>query len=262
VLKRLAVVLDEIRLALDAPAIVTPLEAVTAPVNVEVPVTARVPLAEALPYASRLEPPLEYPPATLSARTLAVAELAVIAVALGRERVAFLIVAVPVVAPNASVVAAPPMLRVVAVVLKRLPVVAVVVREPPLSAILPAVVTAPALVTVKLVELMRLVKLVPEKLRALPMVPERVIPFVNVPVLCSTCIPLVVVPPEPLMFTSNPFVDVPLVNPCVRSNASAVLLLVRVNEVGEARPDARVKAILLPEVVVIELPLLYADCKL
>jgi len=48
----------------------------------------------------------------------------------------------------------------------------------------------------------------------------------------------------------------------VRSKASFVLLLVRVKEVGEARPDARVKAILLPLVVVMVFPLVYADCKL
>jgi len=47
----------------------------------------------------------------------------------------------------------------------------------------------------------------------------------------------------------------------VRSKASFVLLLVRVKEVGVARPDARVKAILLPLVVVIVLPPLYAVCK-
>jgi len=46
----------------------------------------------------------------------------------------------------------------------------------------------------------------------------------------------------------------------VRSKASAVLLLVRVNDVGVARPDARVNAILLPDVVVIVFPPLYADC--
>jgi hypothetical protein len=44
-------------------------------------------------------------------------------------------------------------------------------------------------------------------------------------------------------------------------NDSAELWLVKVKEVGVARPDARVKAMLLPEVVVIELPPLYADCK-
>jgi len=48
----------------------------------------------------------------------------------------------------------------------------------------------------------------------------------------------------------------------VRSKASAVLLLVRVNDVGDARPDARVKAMFLPVVVVMVLPLLYADCRL
>lgn len=44
-------------------------------------------------------------------------------------------------------------------------------------------------------------------------------------------------------------------------NDAAELWLVRVKEVGVASPDARVKAMLLPEVVVMELPPLYADCK-
>lgn len=56
---------------------------------------------------------------------------------------AFLIVVVPEVAPKVTVVAAPPMLRVVALALKRFPVAAVVVTEPPLTATLPEVVTLP-----------------------------------------------------------------------------------------------------------------------
>ena len=54
-----------------------------------------------------------------------------------------MIVVVPVFLPMLTAVAAPPMLRVVAVVLKRLAVAAVVVRAPPLSAIFPTVVIAP-----------------------------------------------------------------------------------------------------------------------
>ena len=50
----------------------------------------------------------------------AVALVALIVVAFGNESVAFLIDAVPLVAPRVSVVAAPPTLRVVALVLKRL----------------------------------------------------------------------------------------------------------------------------------------------
>ena len=49
-----------------------------------------------------------------------------------------LTVVVPVVAPKEKVVAAPPMLRLVAVELKRLAVVCDVVTEPPLTATLPA----------------------------------------------------------------------------------------------------------------------------
>jgi hypothetical protein len=73
--------------------------------------------------------------------------------------------------------------------------------------------------------------------------------------------PFVVLPL--VVLSNNPFVAVwPAPNAWVISNASAAPLFVKVKEVGEARPDARVKAMLLPEVVVIELPLLYADCRL
>ena len=61
------------------------------------------------------------------------------------------IVAVPVAAPRLRVVAAPPIFKVVAVALKRLPVVDVVVTEPPLTAMFDARVSAPAAVTEKLV---------------------------------------------------------------------------------------------------------------
>src|SRR5258708_6740139 len=71
------------------------------------------------------------------------AKAALIAVAFGREMVAFLMVAVTELAPMLKVVAAPPILSVVASVLKRLPVVCVVVIEPPLSAKLPALVMLP-----------------------------------------------------------------------------------------------------------------------
>src|SRR5579884_1964291 len=74
---------------------------------------------------------------------VAKAEAALMAVAFGRAKVALLIVAVPVAAPKAKVVAAPPTLTVVAFVLNRLPVVLVVVTEPPLAATFPAVVILP-----------------------------------------------------------------------------------------------------------------------
>jgi len=77
---------------------------------------------------------------------------ALIAVACGRERVALLMVAVPVVAPRVRDVAAPPILRVVAPLLKRVALVEVVVRAPPLSAKLPAEEILPVVpVTEKLV---------------------------------------------------------------------------------------------------------------
>jgi hypothetical protein len=74
-------------------------------------------------------------------------------------------VAVPVVAPRVNEVAVPPMLRVVAVLLKTLAVVCVVVNDPPLTAILPADVTSPVDPETE--------KLVPVKLdvpRAIPVV--------------------------------------------------------------------------------------------
>ena len=54
-----------------------------------------------------------------------------------------------------------------------------------------------------------------------------------------------------------------LVEPLVllMTNELAEPWLVRTNEVGVARPEAKVKEMLLPDVVVIELPPLYADCK-
>src|ERR1700689_2040297 len=44
-------------------------------------------------------------------------------------------------------------------------------------------------------------------------------------------------------------------------NELAELALLRTNDVGVPKPEARLNAMLLPEVVVIELPPLYADCK-
>ena len=61
----------------------------------------------------------------------------------GRVTVALLIVAVPVVAPKVRVVAAPPIFKVVAPVLKRVALVFVVVRSPPLIAISEPAVTSP-----------------------------------------------------------------------------------------------------------------------
>ena len=63
--------------------------------------------------------------------------------------------------------------------------------------------------------------------------------------------------PVPLMLTWMPFVDVlPLPGFCVISNASPVLLFAKVSDVGDAKPDAKVKAIFRPVVVLIVLPLL------
>ena len=56
VLNRLPVVLEEIKSADEAPEIVTPAEAVTAPVKVDVPSTVRLPLAETLPVLEIVAP--------------------------------------------------------------------------------------------------------------------------------------------------------------------------------------------------------------
>ena len=71
------------------------------------------------------------------------AELANNCSALGRAIVVPLMFPVPDVAPRVYVVAAPPILSVVALVLKILPVVEVVVISPPFTAISPEVVTLP-----------------------------------------------------------------------------------------------------------------------
>ncbi len=88
-------------------------------------------------------------------------------------------------APRLSVVAAAPILTVVGLA-KMVPDDCVVEMVPPLTATLPAVVTLPELASVKLDELIRLVKLVPEKLRPLAIVHERVMPLVSVPADCET----------------------------------------------------------------------------
>jgi len=77
----------------------------------------------------------------------AVARFALKTVAYGKDIVALLIVAVPVVAPIVKVVASPPMDRLVAVVLKSVAVEFVVVMSPPFSARSPAVVMLPVVPT-------------------------------------------------------------------------------------------------------------------
>ena len=56
VLNRLAVVLDAFKSEDAAPLMVTPLEAVTAPVKVDVPSTTRLPLAETSPLVAKVVP--------------------------------------------------------------------------------------------------------------------------------------------------------------------------------------------------------------
>src|ERR1700728_1971732 len=107
----------------------------------------------------------------MTAESIVVTALAaLIAVAFGRERVVLLIVVVPVFLPMLTVVAAPPRLTVVAVVLNRLPVVEVVESVPPLTAALPEVVILPVATIVPLVEILpddpTTEKLVPVRLDA------------------------------------------------------------------------------------------------
>jgi len=82
---------------------------------------------------------------------LAVAEVAFNAVAFGKDKVALLMVVVPVAAPKFNAVAAPPTFRVVAVVLNRFPVVWLVATVPPLALIVPVavIVLAPAIAPVE-----------------------------------------------------------------------------------------------------------------
>src|SRR5579863_4890323 len=101
------------------------------------------------------------------------------AVAFGKESVAFLIDAVPVVAPRTTDVAAPPTLSVVALVLKMFAVVAVVVSEPPLSLILPAVVISPVEPVIE--KLVPRIFPVPTDKALVILPPERSIPVVIPP---------------------------------------------------------------------------------
>ena len=86
-------------------------------------------------------------------------------------------------APKVTVEADPPICKVVAFALNKLPVVWLVASVPELAFISPPAVTTPALVTLKFEAEIRLVKLVPEKLIPVPIVPLRVIPLVKVPLV-------------------------------------------------------------------------------
>ena len=142
---------------------------------------------------------------------------------------ALLTVVVPVPAPREIVDAAPPILRVVALVLNRLAVVAVVVKDPPLIAAFPAVVMSPDAVIVP-------------------------------------CDPVVVMLPEVVAFPFSSIVKVGLLFDSITrelltaafvsfiTNALPVPWFVRTNEVWFVRPDARVNPMFLPSVVVIVLP--------
>jgi hypothetical protein len=144
VLNKLAVVFAAIRSEVVAPSMVMPFEAVTAPVRRDAPSTVNVPFAWMSPAFEIVTPLVPaYPPPTVRVSKLAVAPVALIVVAFGSERVSFLIVAVPVVPPIFTVVAAPPIFMVVAPVLKRLADEFVVVNDPPLTAMLPVVVISP-----------------------------------------------------------------------------------------------------------------------
>ncbi len=115
---------------------------VISPVNVDVPSMTRFPFAETFPVFVTVKPVDPNPLPTFNASNDAVAALAFNVVP-RRETVAFRIVAVPVVDPSETVVAAFPMLRVVAFALKMFAVPDVVVMSPPLTAISPAEVIFP-----------------------------------------------------------------------------------------------------------------------
>ena len=125
---------------------------------------------------------------------------------------------------------------------------------PEFALISPEVVKTPELSTLKFVAEIKLVKLVPEKLIPVPIVPERVRPLVKLPVPdWEILIALVVLPPL-VVAIDRALVEVPEVAAWVISKASFVELLVKVKEVGTPSPAARLKAMFEPEVVVIELP--------
>ena len=115
----------------------------TFPFNEELPFIDKLPKAWISPELSRVVPLEPYPPLIVIELKLAAALGALMVVALGRERVRLLIVAVPEFLPILTVEAAPPMSRVETVELRRLKVLAVEVRLPPLTATLPAVVILP-----------------------------------------------------------------------------------------------------------------------
>ena len=139
-LRRLKVLVVEVRLL---PLTARSEESVTAPVKAEVPWIVRLPKAWISPELSRVVPLEPYPPLIVTELKLAAAFGALMVVALGSERVRLLMDAVPVVAPIFNVVAAPPMFKVVAVVLKRFPVVAVVAIVPEFAFTLPVNVDTP-----------------------------------------------------------------------------------------------------------------------
>src|SRR5258705_8124385 len=137
------------------------------------------------PLLAIVTPVPAYPPPVVADRNDDVALLAVNVEAFEKLIVVLLMVAVPPLPPIfTAVVAAPPIFTVVVPELNRFPVPDVVVSEPPFTATLLAKVPAPALVTVKFVEFIKLVKLVPEKLMPFAIVPDSVNPLLSVPPDC------------------------------------------------------------------------------
>ena len=120
----------------------TPEFAFTFPVKVEVPSMVRLPFAWMFPALLILTPVDPYPPPILFESNEAAAELAVNEVALAKFTVALFIVVVPLLEPRLTE-AAPPICKVVAVVLKRLAVVWVVAIVPELALMFPVAVRVP-----------------------------------------------------------------------------------------------------------------------
>ena len=193
---------------------------------------------------------------------------------MGKRTLLLLSVAVPVVAPRLSVVAAPPILSVVAFALNRFPVEVVVVSEPPLAARLPLDVILPVANRVPLVEIFPLEPVI-EKLEPTKLEAPRAIPVV----MCESVksIPVVMVPP-PVDVIFNPAGNVfeafalsiwiswfgtAVLEPEARENKLSPVEPFAVVTVKLEAVDvfASVKSILSLLFVVMVLPLLYAVCK-
>jgi hypothetical protein len=129
-------------------------------------------------------------------------------------------------------------------------------RDAPLPVILTAPVPPPFNVKapVPVAEMVKAL-LVSVKVISVPIVPLKTKPLVNVPAVLVTFKPLVVVP-APVCSNTNPLVTVPeaLLPEIYKALDAETWLLVTVKAVAVPKPDAKVIATSLPEVVVMVLP--------